>query len=44
MIKMGHTVTDTWQENGETKTHIFTYSISNYTLNISGIGADAQGN
>ncbi len=38
----GHTVTDTWQENGETKTQTFSYSVTNDTLNISGTGADGK--
>ncbi len=34
----GHTVTDSWDENGEIKTRTFNYSVNKDTLTISGTG------
>ena len=38
----GHTLADTWEENGETKTRTFNYSIDKDTLIISGTDDDGS--
>lgn len=38
----GHTLTDTWVENGETITRTFNYNIENNSLNISGVNGEGN--
>ena len=38
----GHTLTDTWTQNGETKTSTVNYSINNNSLNINGVNENGE--